>query len=193
VGRRVLACLFCATALPLAVAGRAEAPGRARPPAGAGIGAARLLPALPRVGKGARVGRGARGVRARLRGLPCGRGGATAALAHLELFAHGHVVIVPKGIGVAVGCRYPVWSEDPTGLLRLARGNLTLGDAFAVWGQPLSRSRLARWRAPVRAHVDGRPWRGDPRAIPLHDHAQIVLQAGGPVLPPNARYEFPAA
>jgi hypothetical protein len=85
-----------------------------------------------------------------------------------------------------------VWSDESTGLLRLARRDLTLGDLFAVWGQPLSRSRLARWRAPVHAHVDGRPWRGDPRAIPLRDHAQIVLQAGGPRLEPNPRYEFPA-
>jgi hypothetical protein len=157
--------------LPLAAAGRADAPLRGRPPVGAGIGPARF-------------------VSAHARGRACPRARASRALVHLELFAHGHVVIVPAGIGGA--CRDAVWSDDPTGLLRLARANLTLADAFAVWGQPLSRSRLARWRAPVRAHVDGRPWRGDPRAIPLSDHAQIVLQAGGPLLAPNADYAFPA-
>jgi hypothetical protein len=195
VRRRALACLLCATALPLVAVGRAEAPLRVKPPAGAGVGAARHLPTLPP---------GALGTGTHARSLRCTRGTPTTALAHLELFAHGHVVIVPAGIGIAPprrregayvrggACRYPVWSDESTGLLRLARGGLTLGDLFAVWGQPLTRSRLARWSAPVRAHVDGRPWRGDPRGIPLRDHAQIVLQAGGPLLAPNARYEFPA-
>jgi hypothetical protein len=40
--------------------------------------------------------------------------------------------------------------------------------------------------------VGGVPWRGDPRRIPLLPHAQVVVQAGPPVLRPNARYRFPA-
>jgi hypothetical protein len=42
----------------------------------------------------------------------------------------------------------------------------------------------------VHAFVDGLPWTGDPRTIPLRRHAQIVLEVGGHV-PPHVRYGFP--
>jgi hypothetical protein len=179
--------------LGLLMADAGEAPVRQAAVDGAGIGPARRLPSL--------------GERAR-RGLAIGDLRCTAprrpvAAAHLELFARGHVVIVPAGLGVAPPrrregayvtggrCRYEVWTSEPTGLVRLARRHLTLGELFAVWGQPLSRERMARWRATVRAHVGGVPWRGDPRRIPLIAHAQVVVQAGGPILRPNAHYRLP--
>jgi hypothetical protein len=37
--------------------------------------------------------------------------------------------------------------------------------------------------------VGGRPWRGDPNAIPLTRHAQIVLEIG-PYIPPHRTYLF---
>jgi len=135
--------------------------------------------------------------------LTCARGRTLARTAHLELFAHGRVVIVPAGIGVAPPrvedgayvrggrCRYPLWTVEPTGLIDAARGGLTVGDLFAVWGRPLSRTRLAGFAGTVRAFVAGRPWRGDPGAIPLARHAQIVIEVGEPVIPPHATYRFP--
>jgi hypothetical protein len=42
----------------------------------------------------------------------------------------------------------------------------------------------------VRAAVGGRDRRGDPRAIALTAHAQVVLQVGPPIAP-HARYRFP--
>ena len=123
---------------------------------------------------------------------------------HLELFASKRVVIVPAGIGIApphrvlgpyvLGgrCSFPLRTREPTGVVEIARGaRLTLGQLFAVWGQPLSRTRLAGFasRSPLLAFVDGRPWRGDPRSIPLRRHAEIVLELGGYV-PPHASYLF---
>jgi len=92
-------------------------------------------------------------------------------------------------------CSYPVRTFEPTGVLQVdSRARLTLGDLFAVWGQPLSRNRLVGFRTcggeRVRAYVDGRPWRGDLRAIPLRRHAQIVLEIGDYV-PPHRTYRFP--
>ena len=79
-------------------------------------------------------------------------------------------------------------------MVHLARGRAwTLADVFAVWRQPLGPGRLAaatRRGERVRAFVDGRAWPGDPRAIPLRHHAQIVLELGRHV-PPHARYRFP--
>jgi hypothetical protein len=122
---------------------------------------------------------------------------------HLELFARGKVMIVPAGIGIAPPyrrdgayvrggrCRYPLSTTEPTGLIAVARPGLTLGDLFAVWGRPLARDRLDGFRAPVTVHLDGRRWTGDPRAVPLRHHAQIVVQAGTPLVEPHASYRFP--
>jgi hypothetical protein len=128
---------------------------------------------------------------------------------HLELFANRRVMIVPAGIGMAPPlvrdgatvrsgrCSYAVRTRQPTGVLEVAsESRLTLGDVFAVWGRPLSRSRLAGYRARsrsgerVRAWVGGCPWTGALGAIPLRRHAQIVLEGGGYV-PPHATYRFP--
>jgi hypothetical protein len=180
--------------LGLLVVGAAEAPVRQVAADGAGIGPARRLASL---GEHARRGLA-------IGDLRCTTARRPVAAAHVELFARGHVVIVPAGLGVAPPrrragayvtggrCRYPIWTSEPTGLVRLARRDLTLGDLFALWGQPLSRGRMARWRATVRAHVSGLRWRGDPRRIPLVQHAQVVVQAGPPILRPNPDYRFPA-
>ena len=139
--------------------------------------------------------------------LSCTRGASDRFGAHLELFANRRVVIVAAGIGIArprrergayvIGgrCEYPLRTREPTGVVEVERGRrLTLADLFAIWGQPLSRTRFASFAASggerVEAYVGGRRWRGDPRAIPLRRHAQIVLEVGGHV-PPHARYRFP--
>ena len=79
-------------------------------------------------------------------------------------------------------------------MIEVARGTrLSLGEFFDIWGQPLSATRLVGFRsAPgtrVLAFVGGRPWHGNPRAIPLKPHAEIVLEVGGYVRP-HARYRF---
>jgi len=60
-----------------------------------------------------------------------------------------------------------------------------------VWGRPLSATRLASFAtsSPILAFVDGRRWHGDPRAIPLRPHAEIVLELGG-YIPPHASFLF---
>ncbi len=124
---------------------------------------------------------------------------------HLELFAARRVVIVAPGIGIAPPrrregayvrggrCSYPVRTREPTGVIEVEPGAPRaprLSDLFALWGQPLGRRRLASFRGPVEAYVGGRRWDGDPRAIPLTRHAQIVLEIGGHVQP-HTRYRFP--
>lgn len=136
----------------------------------------------------------------------CRRGGRPLFVAHVELFARGRGVVVPAGIGVAPPrrrsgafvrsgrCEYPLRTHAPTGVVEVAtRQPATLGDLFAIWGQPLSRRRLAGFAARggpgVRAFVDGAP-AGDPRAVRLRPHAQIVLVVGPPV-PVHGSYRFP--
>ena len=86
------------------------------------------------------------------------------------------------------------WLRTPAPHLRLVgltRPGLTLGDLFTVWGRPLGRDRLAAARGPVTVHLDGRRWTADPRDGPLRPYAQIVVQAGAPLVEPHASYRFP--
>jgi hypothetical protein len=108
---------------------------------------------------------------------------------HLELFARGRAIVIPANVGVERGCRYPLRTLTPTGVIESARG-LTLGDFFDVWRMPLSARRMLTFRGEVRAYVAGRRVAGDVRAIRLRDRRQIVLEVG-PYVPPHGFYLFP--
>jgi hypothetical protein len=128
--------------------------------------------------------------------------------AHLEVFAHQHVVAIPAGIGIAppfalaadarvLGgrCSYPATTTDPTGVIDVRKGaRVTLGGLFDIWGQALGKRVVARFRAPagsmVLAYVDGRRWTADPRAILLVRHERIVLEIASRV-PPHRVFLFP--
>jgi hypothetical protein len=126
---------------------------------------------------------------------------------HIEVFAADRVVIVAEGIGVrrpwrfsagrisSAGCYGDLVTLEPTGLVLVRPGvRLSLSDLFRAWGQPLSRRRLAAFRAPagtrVAVFVDGRRWRGTPASVPLAVHSEIVLEVG-PYVPPHPSYAFP--
>ena len=109
---------------------------------------------------------------------------------HLELFARRRVVVIPPRVGLRGGCRYPLRTTTPTGVIELGHPGLTLADFFAVWRMPLSERRLLAFRGPVTAYVGGERWRRPPGEIPLYDRAQIVLETGGHV-PPHHSYLFP--
>jgi hypothetical protein len=134
--------------------------------------------------------------------LVCGARVGRLVRAHVEVFARKRVVILPAGIGVAppilvrngfvrrARCSYPLRTVEPTGVIELdAALRPTVGEMFSVWGQRLGPRRLLSFGGTVRAYVAGRPWRGDPRRIPLRRHSQIVLEIGGYV-PPHRSYLF---
>jgi hypothetical protein len=112
--------------------------------------------------------------------------------AHVELFRRGGIVVVPAGIGIRGGrrvgayvhgrCRAALWTEEPTGLVLMARP-ATLGALFATWRRPLPRG--------ARGWLNGRPWRGPLARLPLSDGAQVVVQEGLPLAPVHAAYTFP--
>jgi hypothetical protein len=175
----------------------------------AGAEASTALVPTP-IGPGAAYHPGPRGPLLRtdgtIAGLACSDVSARHVGAHLELFSRGFVVLVPAGIGMAAplrrigllkvsgGCSYPVRTREPTGVVEtLAGSRITLGQLFAVWGQPLDPRRLAGFRAVhrerVRAWVNGRLWPGDVRSIPLRQHAEVVLELGR-FVPPHVSYRF---
>ena len=122
--------------------------------------------------------------------LRCAKTGPSFAV-HVELFARREVVIVPPSVGVGPhGCTYPLRTDAPTGVVHVARRGLTLGDLFRVWGRRLTPSALLSFRDRVSVFVGGRRWHGEPGAVPLTKHAEIVLEVGGYVAP-HPSYLFP--
>lgn len=120
---------------------------------------------------------------------------------HLVIEDVGKPVIVPGGIGVYTGhpiapCLYWLHTHAPDGIIHVespTRRIYTLGQFFALWRQPLGRRQVLSLRAnpihQIKVYVNGRLYRGDPRALPLTQHAVITLEYGPPwVLPP--RYNF---
>jgi hypothetical protein len=75
-------------------------------------------------------------------------------------------------------------------VIQVERGShLTLGDFFALWGQPLARDRLLGFRGRVRVFLAGRLWEGPPGDVPLTRHAEIAVEVAGHV-PPRVGYRF---
>ncbi|HTV92886.1 MAG TPA: hypothetical protein VMG98_09240 [Verrucomicrobiae bacterium] len=102
---------------------------------------------------------------------------------HLTIEHRGTPVTIPADIGIvtagyAVLCLYWLHTHDNSGTIHVEApgGNYTLADFFAVWGQPLSSTRIGPYTGHVRAYVNGAPYRGAPQNIPLRDGEQITLQ-----------------
>ncbi len=122
---------------------------------------------------------------------------------HLAIFYNGKQMQVPQFIGFAPGltggCLYWIHTHDASGIIHIEApdisppqgGPYTLGMLFDIWGEPLTRTGVAGLNGQVTAYVNGTPYDGDLRAIPLGAHQQIVLEVGAPVVPPPY-YAFPA-
>ena len=121
---------------------------------------------------------------------------------HLDLYVHGRKVTVPAGIGIdpAVGFA-PLHTHDPSGVLHVESPTVrtyTLGQFFAVWGVRFTPSCLggscAGGGGRLRVFVDGKPVRGDPTALTLEPHQEIVIAFGTTAQLPSpvpSSYQFP--
>jgi photosystem II stability/assembly factor-like uncharacterized protein len=123
--------------------------------------------------------------------VPCGgAGAAVTGHAHITVRYNGtpRANAVPAGLGVTDGCRFRLSTADASGTIDIAgtpaeRGRVyTLGDLLDVWAIPDLASAAGVFGPSVRAsvQVDGKPYAGDPRAIPLHDGTRVVIDATGP-------------
>jgi hypothetical protein len=135
---------------------------------------------------------------------------------HVTVFVDGTQRAIPAGVGVdppITKANYrpspigPQFGETPGQCLawlstRYADGlihvesseqrTFTLGDFFAVWGQPLSKDEVGPARGEVTAIVNRQAWTGDPADIPIESHTQIQLMVGKPLVAPQT-IEFPGA
>src|SRR3954469_16580034 len=104
---------------------------------------------------------------------------------HLVIYDRGKAVDIPAFIGIpqVARCIYWLHTHTPDGIIHIEAPvdrSFTLGDFFAVWGQPLDRHRAAgaelRTCETMRVWVDGTVFTGDPATIRLASHTDVVIQ-----------------
>jgi hypothetical protein len=142
-------------------------------------------------GNSARGGQGAP-----VAGLECGLMATEYHLhTHLSIFLNGKMLQVPAQAGIVPAtatrgeCTYPLHTHDATGKLHVESAvpmRFTLGQFFAIWGQPLSTTNVGGLTGlPVVIYVaDGsavRRYTGDPGEIELTSHREITIQVGSPI------------
>jgi hypothetical protein len=126
---------------------------------------------------------------------------------HLAIFINGQPRSVPIGVGMtppagveqtasgdfavqpggANGCFYWLHVHAQDGIVHIESPlakTFVLGQFFAIWHQALSANQIGQNTGPVTATVNGKPWAGDPTAIPLIAYSDIVLNLGTPVISP---------
>lgn len=121
--------------------------------------------------------------------------------AHLAVYVNGTLRSLPGGIGipgssvvqtsegpVAAGgqCIYWLHTHAPDGIIHVESPTqrvYTLANFFDEWHQPLTRTQVGDASGKVSAIVNGKPWSGDVRTIPLIPHAVIQLNVGSPAVP----------
>ncbi len=118
---------------------------------------------------------------------------------HLDIAVDGKFLPVPANVGIlsTKGCLYWIHTHSPDGVLHVeapVSDHLTLGTFFDIWAvSSVDRTALDRVRAgpPDRVIVDGKPYTGDYRAIPLLSHGLITLEYGKEM--PQSPFDFIAA
>ena len=122
---------------------------------------------------------------------------------HLAVYVDGRLRPLPAGVGIvepeaeatpdgafdaASHCYYWLHVHAQDGVIHIESPTLaryTLGQFFAIWGQPLSADRVGPDRGPLAVFVDGRRVVGDPAAITLGSHRDIQIDVGRPAPPPR--------
>ena len=108
---------------------------------------------------------------------------------HLAIYDHGKLVPIPLNVGRPLErpCLYWIHTHTADGIIHIespTTRTFTLGDFFTIWGQPLTGTRassaIADKGTKLKVWVDGKPYTGDPRGIPLAKHTDIVVEAGPP-------------
>ena len=129
-------------------------------------------------------------------GLSCTIAGSAYTYAHLSIYLNGQLLSLPAKVGTVepsltlqTGCAYPVHTLDNTGKIRMVANPATpytLGQFFAVWGQPLTNTNVAGLTAStISTYVnDGgtlTPYTGNLADLPLTAHREITIMLGTPL------------
>ena len=120
---------------------------------------------------------------------------------HLSVYVNGVLRPISPGVGAvtpvaqqtansvfysASSCYYWLHVHAQDGVIHVespTNTTYTLGQFFAIWGQPLSKTQVGPATGNLTAYVNGKPYAGDPAAIPLGSREDIQLDVGTPVAP----------
>jgi hypothetical protein len=123
---------------------------------------------------------------------------------HLEVFIDGQPVPVPADIGInaAAGFLSPIHTHDATGIIHVESPvvrDFTLGEFFDVWGVRFDGHCIGGecdgGGRTLSVYVNGQPFAGDPHALVLAAHQEVVVVLGTQAQVPNpipSSYRFPA-
>jgi hypothetical protein len=116
--------------------------------------------------------------------------------AHLDVYVAGQHVKVPALVGIDVVHQFitELHTHDTTGVLHVESPSMrtfTLGQFFGEWGVKLSPSWVGPYPGPVLWWVNGKLRKGDPAALVLRAHQEIVVAVGVPPLHVPKSYRFP--
>jgi len=125
---------------------------------------------------------------------------------HFDVVINGQDFTPPASVGIFAErtsspdtpCLYWTHTHTPDGVIHVespATETIMLGAFLDIWSvSPVDRTLLNRIQAnpPDRVIVDGSPYSGDYRAIPLLSHSLITLEYGNPDVPQRP-FDFQAA
>jgi hypothetical protein len=129
-------------------------------------------------------------------GLNCGARGNVYTYSHLSIYLNGRPLALPANIGAVAptmaaqtGCAYPVHTDDETGKIRMdasSNASYTLGQFFAIWGQPLTSTNVAGLTStPITIYVNNggqlTKYTGDPASLVLPAHGEVSIEIGSPL------------
>jgi hypothetical protein len=112
---------------------------------------------------------------------------------HLSVLVNGEARAIPGQIGIVenatTDCHYYVHTHDRSGKIHIEPPvalTFTLGQFFALWGQPLSATNVAGIEnMPITYYVTENntvtQFTGDPATIELRSHRHIAIVIGTPV------------
>jgi hypothetical protein len=122
---------------------------------------------------------------------------------HLAVYVDGALRPIPPGIGIvapvaeqttdgpfyeATHCYYWLHVHAQDGIIHIESPSYrgyTLGQFFAIWGQPLDSHQVGPASGPLTMWVNGVGYRGDPAGIALGSHEDVQIDVGSPVIPPK--------
>jgi hypothetical protein len=107
--------------------------------------------------------------------------------AHLDVFVGNSRVTVPPNIGIDIDKRTitALHTHDSSGIIHIESAEdipFTLGQLFTEWGQPLTATQVGQVKVPagseLRVYRNGEQVKGDPAAMKLRAHDEIVVWVG---------------
>jgi hypothetical protein len=118
--------------------------------------------------------------------------------AHLSIYINGTKSAVPQSVGIASdgSCFYWLHTHDTTGVIHIespTQKDYSLGNFFDVWEQRFSSSGYPAELASQsgwQVWIDGKPYSGDFRAIPLTAHKLITMAYNSPGVKPDTSYAW---